>query len=191
MNKPIALFFAGTNGSGKTTIRGDLHGMPVIDPDAIAREINQGNPREVDFEAGKRAILLFNTYISEMTSFIMETTLTGNSALNRIKSVKKAGFNVILNYVGLDSPDLNVLRVAERVAHGGHHIDEDVIRNRYTVCLQNLLKAIPYTDSTCIIDNSTDKLRICALIENNRIDLNSIEHPSWVTTVLAQLKNQI
>ncbi|MDO5692711.1 MAG: hypothetical protein Q4G70_09560 [Pseudomonadota bacterium] len=50
--KPLAVFYAGTNGSGKSTLRDSnpFPGLKVIDPDAIARGINPGNPHSVEKE---------------------------------------------------------------------------------------------------------------------------------------------
>ena len=79
--KPNAVFFTGTNGSGKSTIRENLlrngelsEGFVHIDPDKIARGLNPNDPRSVEMEAGRLAINHFNQAISEKKSFSMETT---------------------------------------------------------------------------------------------------------------------
>ena len=59
-------------------------------------------------------------------------------------------------YVYIDSPQLAISRVADRVRKGGHHVpDEDVIR-RYFTSLNNLKKAVKLCNEICILDNSTD-----------------------------------
>lgn len=70
--KPKAVFFTGTNGSGKSTMRESLlkngefsQEFVHIDPDKIARDINPDNPRAVDMEAGRLAIGRFNQAITD------------------------------------------------------------------------------------------------------------------------------
>ena len=41
----------------------------------------------------------------------MESTLSGKSALTRIQTASNAGFYVILNYIGLATPELNIRRM--------------------------------------------------------------------------------
>ena len=65
----------------------------------------------------------------------MESTLSGKSALTRIQTASNAGFYVILNYIGLATPELNIRRMQERVASGGHWIDPELILKRYHVSL--------------------------------------------------------
>ena len=153
--KPLAVFYTGTNGAGKSSLRSinSFPGMKTIDPDAIARTINPDDPRSVDVQAGREAIRQFRETIAQRQSFSMETTLTGRSVLDRLKKAKEAGFTVHLYYVGLSSVELNIERVASRVAKGGHHIDEADIRRRYTESLGNLPRAMELADSGAIYSN--------------------------------------
>jgi predicted ABC-type ATPase len=60
-------------------------------------------------------------------------------------------------YFWLNSPDLAISRVKARVAEGGHHIPEDVIRRRYRRGIQNLLQLfVPVCDDWTVVDNSQD-----------------------------------
>ncbi len=121
------------NGAGKTTLRGSNKDTVqiVIDSDHIAMQINPENPRLVDSQAGRKAIELFKFAIEHQISFSMESTLSGNSVLQRMKKAKENGFFIRLNYIGVNDPDINVKRVKARVASGGHFIEEATIRNRY------------------------------------------------------------
>lgn len=186
-NRPIALFYGGTNGSGKSTLREidtDTEIKKHIDPDAIARVINPNDPRSVDVAAGREAIRQFKEAIDNRTSFSMETTLTGNGILRRIEEAKTAGFETQLFYVGLKDADLNVLRVANRVAKGGHNIDEDVIRRRYTESQENLIKAISICDLTLVRDNSELYPVTYLEIQNNQvIRLTEKKAPDWIQCI--------
>lgn len=70
----------GPNGSGKSTITSALklrQGMPVIDPDAIARELQPDAPAAVAVEAGREAIRQQTALLAQGASFAVETTLSG------------------------------------------------------------------------------------------------------------------
>lgn len=156
-SQPKAIFYCGANGAGKSTLRqfNQDRVSIVIDSDHIAAEINPESPRLADIEAGKTALRLFHQALDSRISFSMESTLSGKSALNRIQAAKKAGFYVILNYIGLAAPELNIRRMQERVASGGHWIDPDLIRKRYVVSLNNLHTALVFADESFIFDNSS------------------------------------
>ena len=57
-------------------------------------------------------------------------------------------------YVGLESADLAVARVADRVRVGGHGIEEKDIRKRYESSLENLKTAIQLCDDVYINGNT-------------------------------------
>ena len=128
-NRPKAIFYCGANGSGKSTLRqfNQDRVSLVIDSDHIAAEINPEMPRLADMEAGKTALRLFRQALDNQISFSMESTLSGKSALTRIQTANAAGFYVILNYIGLATPELNIRRMQERVASGGHWIAPELI----------------------------------------------------------------
>lgn len=156
-NRPKAIFYCGANGAGKSTLRqfNQDRVSIVIDSDHIAAEINPETPRLADIEAGKIALRLFRQALDNRISFSMESTLSGKSALNRIRAANEAGFYVVLNYIGLATPTLNIRRMQERVASGGHWIDPELIRKRYGASLYNLHIALPFADESFIFDNSS------------------------------------
>jgi predicted ABC-type ATPase len=197
-SKPLAIFYAGPNGSGKSTLRIVTNLTAYkdrveidIDPDAIAREINPSEPRSVDRAAGVEAIRRFRDAIAQHRSFSMETTLTGASAIRRISTAKDAGYEVHLHFIGLDSPRLNVLRVESRVAAGGHHIEEAVIRRRYSESLKNLPAAVALADKVSIYDNSRSKVILFILIEDGQLESNKdIPMPTWIQEIKMALENR-
>jgi predicted ABC-type ATPase len=101
----------------------DLSIIPVIDPDAIAREIAPENPASAALAAGRQAIVGVGVslplaqptvgnrakeYIQFDRSFIVETTLAGNSYLNLMREVKSLGWFVKLIYIGINKPSTNI-----------------------------------------------------------------------------------
>ena len=68
---------------------------------------------------------------------------------------QKAGYRVHLIFFWLESPELAMQRVAERVRNGGHGIPTATIKRRYAAGIRNLLRLyIPIVDTWSIYDNS-------------------------------------
>lgn len=187
--RPLALFYGGTNGSGKSSLREmEDRDIPEIDPDAIAKNFNVNITKAINGRAGREAIRQFKSFIANKTPFSMETTLSGNSSIRRMKDAKAANFNVVLHFVGLETPDLNVDRVAIRVANGGHHIDEMLIRKRYDEGMINLQEAFGIADKVIIFDNSGEGHLPFFVIENNNISEQLNENmPKWIESVILNM----
>lgn len=100
---PELTVVAGANGAGKSTLtKLSSINVPLIDPDALARVISPENPESAALAAGRQAIELARSYIQSGSSFVVETTLAGNTYLNLIREVKALGWSVSLTYVGID-----------------------------------------------------------------------------------------
>lgn len=82
---PILTIIAGANGSGKSTLTKLIAGnILLIDPDAIAKEIAPVNPSSAAIAAARQALILCQQYVRADYSFMVETTLAGNTYLNPI-----------------------------------------------------------------------------------------------------------
>jgi hypothetical protein len=59
-------------------------------------------------------------------SFAVETTLSGKSYLHMMQYAKgiDRGFEVVLIYIGTESVEINLARIAKRVLGGGHNVPE-------------------------------------------------------------------
>lgn len=183
---PEIYVIAGANGSGKSTISKSLIkqiDIPIIDPDAIAREIDPVNPAQAAMLAGRKAIECAQIYINKPVSFGVETTLSGRSYLKLMKSLQEAGWVVNLIYIGIDNPETNIRRVRERVERGGHNVPIDDIRRRYDRSMDNLAKAIVIADSVIIYDNSERQFSLIETIEHGVISTYAQEYPSWYNRI--------
>ena len=157
--KKIYEIYAGINGAGKSTLyclRGDESKLlNRVNSDEILKE-NGGDWRSVSDQsrAMSEAVLRIKEYFREGVSFNQESTLTGKSIISNIRKAKELGYSVQMYYVGLDSADLAIQRVKNRVSEGGHGIDEPTIRSRYNTSLENLIEAVKLCDSVAVYDNS-------------------------------------
>ncbi len=161
MSKPICWMIAGPNGAGKTTFA--LKYLPgvgcqnFVNADLIASGLSPLEPGRELFAASRLFLSELNDYIANKVSFGFETTLSGHGYLQRIKQMVSDGWEVNLIYLALPDVDLSLKRVAERVAHGGHSVPEDIIIRRYPRSLHNLFECYTYiVSSTRCFMNSSD-----------------------------------
>ena len=134
---------SGCNGAGKTTasytvLPEILDCREYVNADVIAKGLSPFNPESVAIEAGRLMLERIDYLMTAGVSFSIETTLATKSYVNLVRRAHKQGYNVKLLFFWLESPEMAKLRVAERVAKGGHNIPEDVIERRYYAGIRNL-----------------------------------------------------
>lgn len=163
---PFVLMVAGPNGSGKTTLTQHLRQSGIelghyINADDIAAGLSGSYGARVraaqdiaDAERQKR--------LQEFQSFTFETVMSHPSKVEFFKTCAKSGFDTVLYFVATANPRLNVARVAQRVALGGHDVPADRIRDRYHRTLGLLPEALKIASSAAVFDNSgPDGLKLC------------------------------
>jgi predicted ABC-type ATPase len=128
---PTLVIVAGPNGSGKTTLvrSGELALIVPVPPtsinaDDMARALAGDRPPTdaQSLQAARVADALVDDLIESRTSFVIETVLSSEKYKARVLAARSAGYQVILVYVTLRAPDLNVSRVANRFSQGGHTV---------------------------------------------------------------------
>ena len=66
------------------------------------------------------------------------------------------GFEVVLVYIGTENVEINLQRIRQRVAAGGHDVPEADVRRRFRRSFDNLPLTAKRADSTLLFDNSSD-----------------------------------
>jgi predicted ABC-type ATPase len=159
---PTCWIIAGPNGAGKTTFA--LSYLPTaancrnfVNADLIAAGLSPLAP-ETELLAASRIFLReIENRIQARQDFAFETTLAGRSYLRLIRRLRSEGWRVELIYLALPSVEMSRLRVAERVAHGGHNIPLEDIERRFPRSLRNLLHEFSYAiDRTQCFMNEDD-----------------------------------
>ena len=159
---------AGCNGAGKTTAAYNImpHVLNVaqfVNADEIARGLSPFNPESVAIEAGRIMLNRIDELLDQNKSLTIETTLATRSYARLIQKAHQKGYNVILLYFWLNSPELAIERVATRVRNGGHNIPADIIRRRYNKSICNLFRIfLPICDVWNIYDNSDNPRKAIA-----------------------------
>lgn len=151
---------SGCNGAGKTTasytvLPDILQCKEFVNADEIARGLSPFNPDSVAVEAGRLMLQRIDELLNRNESFSIETTLATKSYANLVRKAQEKGYRVHLIYFWLETPELAIQRVAERVSKGGHNIPIDVIRRRYKAGISNLFNIfMKEVDLWMIYDNS-------------------------------------
>jgi predicted ABC-type ATPase len=157
---PTFTVVAGANGAGKSTLtrlgREGFQSSAVLDPDAIAKSRQvTGESDGSAIDAGREVLRRAEELLAAKQSFLVETTLSGNTYLRMMSRAKAAGYLVILLYVGTDDVTINLRRVRQRVRNGGHDVPEDDQLRRYPRSLANFKKAFDLADEALVFNNST------------------------------------
>ena len=186
------VIFAGVNGAGKTTLyqtNRDYKDMPRINMDEIVREFGSWRVSADTAKAGMLAVRKIKEYFEKGVTINQETTLCGHMIFKNIERAKQLGYEVDLNYVGLNSVELAKERVAIRVNNGGHGIPEEDIERRYYESINNLAKIIPMCDHVKIYDNSRSFTKVASFLKGECVD--SAEYiPEWCKVVLKMNQDQ-
>lgn len=126
-----------------------------VNADEIAKGLSPFNPESVAIEAGRLMLQRIESLLERKETFSIETTLATKSYINLVRKAQKNGYSVHLIFFWLETPELAIQRVAERVSKGGHNIPVDIIRRRYVAGICNLFNIfMDEVDSWMIYDNS-------------------------------------
>lgn len=172
MIKPTLYIIAGCNGAGKTTASYSvlpdlLECREFVNADEIAKGLSPFNPESVAIEAGKLMLQRISLLLSQGQTFAIETTLATRSYASLVSRARERGYDVVLLFFWLPSPEMAVVRVAKRVSEGGHNIPTETIHRRYWLGLRNFFNIFsPIVDSWMFFDNE-NKSRLIA--NNNAI----------------------
>lgn len=137
MNKaPICLIIAGPNGAGKTTFAreflphegGIIH---FVNADLIAAGLSPLKPAIANLHAGRVFLGELDRLATIGADFAFESTLSGQTYVERIQKWKDRGYRIEIVYLKLKSPQIALKRIASRVKEGGHHVPAIDVRRRF------------------------------------------------------------
>ncbi|MEQ1650514.1 MAG: AAA family ATPase [Hyphomicrobiaceae bacterium] len=149
---PTLIIVAGPNGAGKTSFANQY--LPSLKQHFVylnADEIGRGLRAmpdvvgSVDVRAARRMLIEIEQAISDGDNVMIETTLANRTYAARIVDWRRLGYGVALVYLRLPTAEKAIERVRRRVAAGGHHIPDDVVRRRFSKSLdylENLYKPL-------------------------------------------------
>lgn len=185
---PTYTIFAGVNGAGKTSIYKSIYynenkDEKRINTDEMVARIGSWKDNNLQMKCAREAVKLIKQYILEGISFNQETTLSGKSIIKNIKMAKENGFYVVMNYIGVEEPEIAKERVRIRVSKGGHGIPDKDIERRYYDSLRNLNTVIEMCDEINVYDN-TEVLREIIYLKQGKIIWIDKNIPNWTNNIL-------
>lgn len=182
---PLAIVLAGHNGSGKSTMwRKRLSGqlqIPLVNADRMmlsilpepgsdgALDVWAQTLRDTDESWMKVAQDGVQAFVGHAmrakVPFAMETVFsyweeqpdgTVLSKIDLIEDMQRAGYFVLLFFVGLTNVELSILRVQTRVAEHGHDVPTERLLRRFPKTQRAIATAAKVANAAIFTDNSRD-----------------------------------
>lgn len=197
MPLPSLFVVAGPNGSGKSLFSKELtqSDFEVFDGDKHMTELVKKYP-----ETGSEALESYiNNEIFEVEkrnaiqsrlNYAFETNFSAAAPMTSVVEFQKNGYLVHLIFMGLNSLEESIQRVAHRVRLGGHKVSEDSIRYNYEHGFLNLYQYFKDFDSVTIFDNaiaaSEEPIipRQILFINHGKLHLQAKAYPEWVKPII-------
>lgn len=174
---PVLTVVAGPNGAGKSTHSKELlsdFGIEAFDFDkefyAIWAEFNfdpyieQGafeRTQKLYIERRARAL-------DKKLNFAFETNFHTQNVLSVLDMFRAKRYHIELIYICLERPSLAIDRVKDRVAKGGHFVDEGTIRKRFESGLTLLDENFDRFDLVSIYLSKPNDIEGVAVLEPRR-----------------------
>ena len=184
--RPIIVAVAGPNGAGKTTFyHAHLRSaaLPFINADVLARNIEME-----PYSAARAADALRRGFVSRRESFLFETVFSDpvGDKMAFLTEAAKAGYTVVLCYIGIAGPDVSEDRVAMRVSQGGHDVPSEKLEARFPRTIANLKAAIRELPHVLVYDNNdlTAPFRQVAVFEQGRPLAVNEPVPAWLESLI-------
>lgn len=151
---------AGPNGAGKSTtapaiVRQAFGIEEFVNADTIARGLSEFAPDKVAIAAGRIMLRRIRGLAVSGADFAFETTLASRTFRPLVDDLRRTGYQFHLVFLWLQTIELAMKRVQERVRLGGHDVPAHVVARRYERGLSNFFNIYrPIADSWIMLDNS-------------------------------------
>lgn len=165
---PRLYIISGCNGAGKTTASYSvlpemLECTQYVNSDEFAKSLSPFDPDLASVSAGRYMLLKIKYLFDRNEDFCIESTLATRSLLRMVREAKANGYTVTIIYLWLNSPEMAIARVRDRVAAGGHNTPEHIIRRRYYMGLTYFFdEYAPECDRWILADNSSTPFKVVA-----------------------------
>lgn len=175
--RPRVCVLGGPNGAGKSTsaaplVRDELGITTFVNADTIAHGLSAFDPAGSAVAAGRIMLAQMRSLAGARADFAFETTLASRSFAPWLSQLRRRGYELLLVFVWLPSPELSIARVADRVRAGGHDVPEPTIRRRYARGIANFVHLYrPLIDRFWCYDNSEAMARLVADGSGDTLDV--------------------
>lgn len=154
-------------------------------PVGAAQHVVFGSVPVNSYWASVLADFIRHRLLAAGVSFTFETVMSSPDKVAFLCKARAQGFRTYLYYVATEDPAINVERVRQRVANGGHAVSEDKIRSRYSASLGLLLGAVECADRAYLFDNSSQgRIWVAEATGGVELEMKSELMPNWFKTAL-------
>lgn len=116
-------------------------------------------------------------------SFTFETVMSSPDKVHFMWQARTQGFRTYLYFVATADPDINIARVRQRVAEGGHDVPSDKVVQRYGRSIALLNEACDASNRAYIFDNSGEQhVLIAEVTDGETMTLHADAVPQWLAT---------
>jgi predicted ABC-type ATPase len=140
---PRLFIVAGAPGSGKSrSFPVSEFGVEYFNADDRAAQLNGGSYHDIPLTI--RALVnrefesLIASHIANQTSLALETTLRSPIVFDQIRSARQSGFEIMMRYIGIADPAINLKRIKVRFKRGFHAAPVDVLMAIHAQSHENL-----------------------------------------------------
>lgn len=180
--RPMVVALAGPNGAGKTTFyysHLQPAGLRLVNADAIGGKLGLD-----PYKAAQVAGAIREELIRQRESFVMETVFSDpvGDKLGFLREAARAGYTVLVCFIGISGPEVSEERVAMRVSQGGHDVPTEKLTARYPRVLENLRAAMRELPHVWVFDNDDLRrpFRLAAVCEGGRVVRVEKPVPGWL-----------
>jgi len=119
--------------------------------------------------------------LEKRVSFTFETVMSATDKIELLQAAQQFGYRTYLYYIATDDVSININRVKQRVAEGGHDVPQNKIISRYHRSLNQLPQAIKASHRAYIFDNSgTEAIWVCEITDGCKSEYKQDAVPDWV-----------
>lgn len=158
---------------------------------AEAAKVLRCDGRVIDFTglamnsyyASVLADLLRRKLLAASMSFSFETVMSERGKVDFLKAAQDRGYRTYLYYVATEDPEINISRIAFRVAQSGHDVPREKIISRYHRSLDLVRGALRHTDRAYFFDSSeSESLFVAESTGGSCPELRCDRVPNWFKT---------
>lgn len=121
-----------------------------------------------------------NKLLEVQMSFTFETAMSSDDKVTFMLKAREFGYRTYLYFVATEDPEININRVRNRVASGGHPVPTQKIVQRYGRCLNLLPAAVAASNRAYIFDNSAaDLVLLAEVTDGTDLEFKVEEVPDW------------
>lgn len=146
--------------------------MWIINPDLLTAKIVESERLPL-IEANLASVQRIETWlersIDAYQTIGVETVLSSPKYRRLVELAHHRGFDVRMIFVMLQSAELQLERIKERVIEGGHDVPEDKVRSRRLRSFEQLAWFASRVNRCYVYDNSTDQPQLLSEMADGKM----------------------